>query len=434
LRRHGGAYHDRALPDLRPFAGLRYDPRAVPDLAAVLCPPYDIIGPAERERLARRDARNAVHVELPLGGASGGDPLAPYADAARRFEEWQAAGVLARDRPSLYVCEQQYRVGASEEVRVARGVYAALRLDQPGAGVRRHELTMAAPKEDRLRLLRAVRANLSPVLLLYADGASGHASAELIDSVVALGEPDRDATTDGGMRHRLWVVPGETAAAGALLDLMRNRPLTIADGHHRYETALRHAGEPGAPRGADWVMALLYDAESGGLSLLPTHRLLHGGTDAEALLARLAELFTTTPVADAVALVDAVERRGTGAIGVWTPAGGALLEPTGVIQGLLPRGSNALRGLDVSVLGAALERILGDDAATLADAGRLSYTKDAADALSQVGEGQADACFLLAATPIEAVMAVAEAGELMPPKSTYFVPKAATGLVFNPLD
>jgi uncharacterized protein (DUF1015 family) len=426
------------LPTLRPFAGLRYDPRVVPDLAAVVCPPYDIIADAERARLAAREPRNAVHVELPAAVSAGDAASDAYVAAGERFAAWRRTGVLVRDdAPSVYVYEQRYLPTGGRPPFVARGVYCALRLaplNDADGGVRRHERTMAGPKEDRLRLLRAVRANLSPVLLLYDDGAGGARSAELLGGLSAT-PPTAAAIDDAGTEHRLWRVAAGDGAVDELLDIGGRRPLTIADGHHRYETALRYRDEPGAPAQAGWVMALLYDAASGGLSILPTHRLLHGVGAGDSLLDALDEWFTRDPLPTGAQVADAVAERGPGTLGIWTAAGGGLLVPRRErVAALLPAASDELRRLDVSVLDAALQRILGRDAGVLAQDGALGYTKDAADGLSQVADGRADALIVLASTPVEAVIAVAARGELMPPKSTYFVPKAATGLVFNPLD
>jgi uncharacterized protein (DUF1015 family) len=430
------------LPQLLPLRALRYDSRAVPDLAAVLCPPYDVISPAERARLAARDAHNAVHLELPAEPAAGSTATDRYAAAGRLFADWQATDVLRLDaQPALYVYEQLYRLPADGAVgRRARGFFCRLRLEPPGGGVRRHERTLAGPKEDRLRLLRAVRANLSPVLLLYADGAAGARSAALLDELAA-GAPAAQATDDAGTLHRLWPADPATAAGGALVGMAAAGPLTIADGHHRYETALRYADEVrardagAAAAAADVVLALLFDAASGGLTLLPTHRLVHCLPAAESLPDAAAELFTLESQDDGDVLARRVADAGPGTLGLWTRAGGFVLRPrAAALAEHLPAGSAALRSLDVSVLGAALRRLVGEDPDRLAEAGRLSYTKDAADGLAQVADGRADACFLLAATPVESVLAVAGASELMPPKSTYFVPKAATGLVFNRLD
>jgi uncharacterized protein (DUF1015 family) len=419
------------VPQLRPFAALRYDPSAVGDVGAVLCPPYDVIDAPEREALARV-AHNAVALELPAATA-GADR---YDAAARLLAEWQSAGVLRLDRrPMVYVYEQRHRLpGAPPDApeRLTRGFFCRLQIEAPGGGVLRHERTMSGPREDRFRLLEATRCNLSPVLMLYRSGsedAPGMASAQLLERLTAA-PPDVDTHAQGA-GQRMWAIePGASPAAAELLALAAAQPLAIADGHHRYETALRYRDEVGGP-GAEYVLVLLYDADSGGLGVLPTHRLLRV-PDVGRLTAALWELFEFESIADPDALGPAVEEGGAGTIGMWTRDGGLLLRPrAAAVEPLLPAGSSALRRLDVTVLATALEYALGNSTAQLDEQGRLMYTKDAADALAQVGDGAADACFLLNATPVGSVLEVASAGELMPPKSTYFVPKAATGLVFN---
>ena len=449
------------MPDIRPFRGLRYDPLNVPDLGAVLCPPYDIIEPDQRARLAARDPRNAVHVELPVG-VPGGNPQAAYQHAAATFGKWQADGTLRRDdRPLVYVYEQRYSLAdgggqvadggrqvADGGEQVVRGFFCRLALEQfgPASGVRAHERTMAAPKEDRYRLLSAVRANLSPIVLLF-DDADGTASTGLLERLTQ-GRPDQEGLDDGGVRHRLWAVdPAASEDAAALLGLAGREPLTIADGHHRYETALAYRDEqrasvsaPGSA--ADYVLALLFDAQSGGLSVLPTHRVVRGVPESDAFLTALEELFTVTRQRRSEDLLSVLRRPavaatewGSGRLGVWTRGGGALVEVDRErIDGLLPAGrSEALRALDVTSLSVCLERLIGRSASDLAADGRMVYTKDPHQAVELVDSGQADAAFVLAPTPIDAVLAVAAAGEQMPEKSTYFHPKAATGLVFNPL-
>jgi uncharacterized protein (DUF1015 family) len=436
------------VPELCPFRGLRYDQRAAADASALLCPPYDVISIDERDRLAARDPHNAVHLELPRS-ADGTGADAAYEAAARLFNSWQTEGVLRRDEwPLIYLYEQRYTLPGGAQA-ACRGFFCRLRLEPFGAGgqVRPHERTMSAPKEDRYRLLRAVKANLSPVIMLYVSDDSGALSERLLTELMA-GSPEVEARTDDGVLHRLWAAdPSSSRAAAALLRLAGERPLTIADGHHRYETALRYRQElrtDDADRAAaphDFVMALLHHTRSGGLSLLPTHRVLKGAPDSSSLFDAAGLFFSLIPEPRAAELIDSVLGQASnagepsGAIGLWTRQGGALLGARReMLQSLLPASaSEELRWLDVTVLSSVLPRLLGSPAQELVDGGRLMYTKDAQEAVALVDSGQADACFLLAPTPVESVLAVAAAGEQMPQKSTYFYPKAATGLVFNPL-
>lgn len=419
------------MPELRPFAALRYDASVVPDLSAVLCPPYDVISATERAELVARDPRNAVNVELPIAGSGA---TFPYEAAAHTFADWIANGTLRRDdRPMLYVYEQLYQA-ADGRTAAARGFFCRLRLEPygPTSGVLPHEHTMSGPKEDRFQLLSAVKANLSPVLFLFDDGAHGATADGLMTSLTAAA-PEMEAVGPGGLVNRLWLAdPAESAAAAALLRLAGRRPVSIADGHHRYETALRYRDEIGGGS-SDQVLALMYEAHSGGLALLPWHRLL-SGVDGAALLSAAADWFAVEPVATPSDLVSQLAADDS-AIGLWTRAGGALLsvDRERVAELLAAGTSETLRWLDVSVLSSTLSQMIGTPVADLAAQGRLSYLSESSAAISLVDGGMADAAFLLRATPIEDVLAVAASGEHMPAKSTYFHPKAATGIVFNTL-
>ena len=426
------------MPQLRPFRGLRYDPSAIGDTGAVLCPPYDVISAAEHAQLIARHERNAVRLELPVppdGGAS--TSADPYAAAATTLDRWAGDGTLRRDdEPLIYVYEQQYELGGS--LRVARSFFCALLLEEygPDAGIRPHERTMSGPKEDRFRLLSAVRANLSPVLLLYDDGADGAASGGLLDQITS-SPPALHTTGPAGVGQRLWAIdPARSAAAANLLGLAADRPLAIADGHHRYETALRYRQQHDAPAGAGYVLTLLYDAHSGGLSLLPWHRLISGVSDSASVFASAEDLFAAERITTSRELVDRLAATSSGVIGLWTRAGGALLKVDRERLLRLPPGdgSETVRWLDVSVLSGTLSLVIGSGAEKLSAEGRLAYVSDAREAVASVDGGRADVAFLLQPPLVDAVLSVAAEGGYMPPKSTFFHPKAATGLVFRPLD
>jgi uncharacterized protein (DUF1015 family) len=434
------------VPQLLPFRALRYGvPDPVPDLSAVLCPPYDVISPAERARLAALDPRNAVHVELPEADTDETNAAGtPYDVAAATFARWLADGTLRRDdRPMIYVYEQRYTAADGSDA-AARGFFCRLRLEPygPKSGILPHEATMSGPKEDRFRLMSAVKANLSPVLLMYDDEARGASGAGLVDSIVSAMTPTAEGAGPGGLVNRLWAVdPAESDRARELLALASAGRLTIADGHHRYETALRYRDEVGGP-GADFVLALLYEAHSGGLAILPWHRVLSGVNGAD-LVDTAASYFDVTPFASSADLVEALSAAGEpapdgapGVMGLWTRDGGAMLRvDRSLVESLLPPSSSeTLRWMDVSVLSGTLSRMIGATSEELAAQGRLTYVSDIQGAVAEVESGRADATFLLHPTPIEQVLAVAAAGEHMPAKSTFFYPKAATGLVFNPLD
>jgi uncharacterized protein (DUF1015 family) len=420
------------VPDLRPFRGLRYDAARVPDLSAVLCPPYDVISTQERQRLLELDPANAVRLELPAATPDTATD-ADFDAAATTLNGWLRDGTLVRhERPLIYVYEQQYS-DADGAARVARSFFCELRLEDYGAssGIKPHEHTLGPAKEHRFQLLRATRTHLSPVLLIYESD-----STELLDAIVASARP-HEAIGPNGVGQRLWTIdPDLVPEANDLLALAGSRPLTIADGHHRYETALRYRDSPGAPESAQHVMALLYSGHSNGLALAPWHRVVAGVDESTSVLAKAGEFYDASQVTSPDEILAALHEPGdAGVLGLWTRAGGSVLKvdrkrARQFVAGLT---SEAVRWLDVSVLSGTLAQMIGASEADLATARRLSYTHDAREAIKSVDDGSADVCFLLRPTPIDDVVAVAAAGDFMPAKSTYFYPKAATGLVFDPL-
>jgi uncharacterized protein (DUF1015 family) len=438
------------VPDIRPFRALRFEPSVVGDLGAVVAPPYDVIDAAARARLIARHPANVVRLDMPAV-ESGDAEDDRYRRAARTLAAWRSDGTLRKDpHPSVYVYEQTYRVPGSDVMRTQRGFFARLKLEAfgPGSGVLPHERTLSAPREDRYRLLRATGVNTSPVVGLFDDGA-GVARAVL--AAVATGSAEVDITDDDGVRHRVWAVAADGEGlsaehAAALIGAAEAGAVTIADGHHRYETALRYRDERRMTRSCeedppfDYLLTLFLPAKDAELTVLPTHRLVRDIDEARAtrLLETADSLFEVEPVAAGTALIEAfsspaVATGGRGRFGLWTRAGGAILTARRAeFEAWLPAGGPALRSLDVTLLGVALERLLGIDPDAVA-AGAVAYTKSAADAVAAVDAADGvDVAFLLEGTPVAAIEAVAREGDVMPQKSTYFYPKALTGLVINP--
>ena len=434
------------MPEIRPFRGLRYDPDVVGDMAAVVSPPYDVISADQRRRLVERHPANVVAVELPVE-ETGDEPDDRYRRAARIFAGWRSDGTLRKDpRPAVYVYEQTYAVPGSTEIRIQRGFFARLRLEPLGAagGVLPHERTLSGPKEDRYRLLRATGANVSPVVVIQEPQDE---TDRLLAAVAS--EPSAvDLTDEDEVRHRLWVVPDDgrpDGRAARLCALAGQGPVTIADGHHRYETALRYRDERRVTRSGeqdppfDHLLVLVLGLGTTRPTILPTHRLVAGlGDDgARRLLERVGELFEAEP-ASPEGVVDRMAEAPPGdggRFGLLTRSGSAVLRVRReTVEPLLPAGGRALRHLDVTVLGVALDRLAGVDPAAVAAGDRVRYAKSAPDAAALVADpgSGVDAAFLLDPTPVEAVVAVARDGDVMPQKSTYFYPKAITGLVINP--
>jgi uncharacterized protein (DUF1015 family) len=337
--------------------------------------------------------------------------------------------------------------------RTQRGFFARLRLEPFGQknGVLPHERTLSAPKEDRYLLLRATGVNTSPIIGLYED-PDGRARM-LLAGLTAADAPVTEVTDADGTTHRLWVVPvadgdaaGVNGALGQLLELARSQPILIADGHHRYETALRYRDERRMTRSCeedpafDYIVALLLDTGE-PLTVLPTHRVVRElAGEGHGLLERARELFDVEPTdragLEAEFAAAVLSPGGRGRFGLWTREGGAILTARrAAFEPLLPPGSDALRRQDVTLLQVALDRLLGIDAEAVA-AGRLTYTRSAREALNAVDDrtAGADAAFLLEPTPVASIADVARAGDVMPQKSTYFYPKALSGLLLNPLE
>jgi uncharacterized protein (DUF1015 family) len=447
------------VPTIKPFRALRYEREIIDDLALVTSPPYDVILPEEHRALLARHPRNVVRLDLPAEEA-GDEPDERYRRAAHTFAAWRSDGTFHKDpRPSVYVYEQDYVVPGTNVPRVQRGFMARLRLEpfSSEGSILPHERTLSAPREDRYKLIRATGANMSPVVGLYED-ESGRAAAILSELAGGTSALAADVTDRDRVRHRLWVVPADQAAADAgdtaaeLIARASAGPITIADGHHRYETALRYRDERRMTRSCeedpafDYVLMLFLETTAEPLTVLPTHRVVRAlgeGTLAD-LLAAATELFDVRPVHDRAALAETFGpaaqmadpgsgRRGR--FGLWTRAGGAILTARrSAFEPDLPDGGSALRRLDVTLLQVALDRLLGIDPAATAAGGRVVYTKSAAEALDWVDQAadDADAAFLLEGTPVSEIVAVARDGDVMPQKSTYFFPKPLSGLVINP--
>ena len=438
------------VPQLRPFRALRYATDVVPDLAAVVAPPYDVVSPEQHRALLGRDPRNVVRLDLPET-EPGDQPDDRYRRAARTLAAWRSDGTLRKDpRPSFYVYEQEYRVPGTEVTRIQRGFFGRLRLEEfgPESGVRPHERTLAAAREDRYKLLRATGVNTSPVVVLFDDAAG---RAEHVISGVVATAPGNELRDDDGVGQRLWPIPDDGSDDGPVATLAAaagQEAVTIADGHHRYETALRYRDERRMSRSCeedppfDYLLALFL-ASNQPLTVLPTHRLALGlGPDGVATLrSRLGELFEVRDGVTADELrrlfgdvADAGGAAGRGVIGLWTRSEGAILTARpGAFDPLFAAGGPAYRALDVARLGIALESLAGIDADAVAAGDRIGYTKSADEAIERVEAGVGvDAAFLLRPTPVAAIEAVAAEGDVMPQKSTYFYPKALTGLVINP--
>jgi uncharacterized protein (DUF1015 family) len=416
------------MADVQPLRTLRYERSAAGPLEDVIAPPYDVIDDELRARLASRSPNNVVELDLPES----------YEGAAAKLGEWREKGVLVQeDEPAMWALRQDY-TAPDGSTRTRTGFFARVRVEEYGPGrIRPHERTHPGPREDRLKLTRATRANLSPIFSLYSD--AGGAAKEALARVTS-GEPFDEATDHEGTVNTLWRV-GDADQIAALQGALAEAELLIADGHHRYETARVYADEIGGEGDHRYVLMLLVALDDPGLLVFPTHRLLTGlkdDTDKQLAIRDLAMRdFEVEPLGDPREL-EPPQNGGHVAFGYMDsflkrPVR-LTLKDQRIADEALPGMPEPYRRLDTAVLEALVLRgalaMSEDDISHLRG---LEYSKSLADAIERVESGEADAGFFMRATPVEQVREVAEAGESMPPKSTYFYPKVPTGLVFNPL-
>jgi uncharacterized protein (DUF1015 family) len=432
------------LAELRPFRGLRY--RVAGDIASVLAPPYDVIDAEQQAALHAASAHNVIRLELGEQRPDDTPERNRYTRAAETLAAWRRDGAVAlEDAPAYYVYVQEFEHEGRRRRRTA--LLGRLRLEPWEAGVvRPHEETMRAPKEDRLQLLRHLRANVSPIFALYRD-----AGARVAQLLPPDGAPALDATMPDGARHTLHSIT-DGARAAAIASAFESLPLYILDGHHRYETALAYREERRA-QAASWtgeepenfVLAAVTPADDPGLVLLPIHRLVRPPSlppDLPRRLERFFQVDDATPKSyDGTALLRLLAR--LSAAGASGTAFGALgleegrlhlltLRDAAAARALMPERSRTWQELDVAVLEHA---VLGAALGVRGDApGMLAYTHDASQAMRDVETARWPLAFLLNPTRVEQMIAVADAGERMPAKSTFFWPKLATGLVINALE
>ena len=420
------------MADVQPLNALHYALDRVGGLPPVVAPPYDVIDAEQRARLAARSPYNVVEIDLP---EADGD-RDPYAHAALLLGEWQAEEILVRDpEPALWALAQDY-TGPDGNRYTRKGFFARVRVEDYGPGrIRPHERTHPGPKEDRLRLTRATRANLSPIFSLYDDpsGAAWGALSPHTETV-----PWGEVTDEDGTQHRLWRVQDREAIRAAT-EALAGTELLIADGHHRYETARVYADEVGGEGDHRYVLMCLVALQDPGLTVFPTHRLLTELPDAkrEALREAITRDWDISEVAaeelEPVAADDGRIRVGYLDAHHRRPLMLTLKDPA-IAERALPGMPEPYRRLDTAVLEALiLDAALGMTEDDISHLHGLDYARDFDQARERVEHGDAEAAFFMSPTPVEHVRDVAAAGVNMPPKSTYFFPKVLTGKLFNPL-
>lgn len=436
------------MAEIRPFHALRFTQAAGP-IEELTCPPYDIISESQRLAYLARNPHNIIRLELPKDGEN------PYAEAGNVLRQWLADGILSPDeQAAFYVYEIEFSLEGASDIsgisggdRSVAGLIAQVHLEEFSKGiVLPHEETLSKAKQDRLNLMKATGCNFSNIYSLYMDDG-GESETQDILALVMREQPLVAMTDESGLVHRLWAITDPTMIESIQRRFLDTK-LYIADGHHRYETALNYRNylrEQGVPEGtnADYVMMMLVEMSHPGLVVFPTHRLVRGleTFDPQALLADCAAYFEITPDIGIDALDESLEsayQAGQKAFGFYTGGDSftlLTLKDVAVMAQFLPELSPASRQLDVNVLHTlVLERLMGIDKANMANQTNLTYTRSLQEALDNVKLGQYQCAFLLNPTRVTEIRDVAAAGEKMPQKSTYFYPKLITGLTMNKLD
>ena len=439
-----------------PFRAWRYDPRKAGDLNRLVAPPYDVVDAALQSRLHARSPHNIVRIDLGITTPSDNDCENRYTRAAAQLADWKAQGILARDtRPTMTFVEEKF-TGPDGRTRTRHGFLALLRLHDFGEGVVfPHERTLSGPKEDRFRLVQATGMSLSPVFMLYdlpgdeitKAWQAGPGATRPANVIV---DPDAGA---GATETRLWPV-SDPALLESTQQLLAANRFVIADGHHRYETALRYRqyrqqGPTPAPA-CDYVLAYFSNMADPALAIYATHRLVKG-VDPE-IVGSLPQILSPTftverltgegaagAAAARLAITGYLEAHPRGAFGLWGPAldgaYGISLADRDAAREAEPDASPAYQELDVTILQSlVLQRALGITQTDMAAETNVTFFKDPDDAFERLAAGDFQVGFFMNPTGLDQIQEVALGGERMPQKATFFYPKLPTGLVFHDLN
>ncbi len=429
------------MPALMPFRPYRYTTQGISDPGAVIAPPYDVISPERRQALLAGDPHNVIQLILPEG-----DESTRYTHAAELLQQWITEGVLVReDEPAIYPYAQTFTRPITGDRIERRGFIATIELSPFSDGkILPHERTLSGPKADRLQLMQATGANLEPIFGVYRDPYG--TSSQRLQKAISSNDPIITATDSDGVEHRLWRLSDEDALNGFASDLAKNT-VFIVDGHHRYETAInyqriRREQNPETPYGAafDYIMMFVAPTSDPGLVILPTHRVIHSlpEFDSDTLVEKLQPNFSiSVPPSREIGLEELELQAGRPAFlllsGERTVL--AMLRDDTDLDQLLPVDMpDALKRLDVTLLhDFILQRLLGVTAEAQVEQRNIQYIKSTQEALEAASRPETQLVVLMNATRLEQVEHVAESGSVMPQKSTYFYPKLASGLLFNPL-
>ena len=423
------------MPKVKPFKALIYDQDRIKDLSRVICPPYDIISPERQEYLHDLDPHNFIHIVL------GRDTPQEdkYKRAASCFNAWLADKILIQDKePAVYVYVQDYKIRGENKSRL--GFIALLRLPEKNTSVFGHERTSLAPKEDRLKLLKSTRANLSPIFVVFQD--KRRIISVILKEYIADKEAFIDIIDDEGNGHKVWRI-SQPDILRKIQGYMEDEDIFIADGHHRFEVAcayrdaeLQKIEKPSGEEDFRYTLAYFTNTDTRGLCILPVHRIVTLGSviDTNNLILALKEYFDVEEVKDKdkIRFFFLLEKAGRNehAIGMYKDGQYWLLRLKNVklLDKVMGDRPPAFRQLDISIFNQmVLSRLVSSG---IQETG-IVYTQNANEVLEAVDQNPASIGFLLNPAKIEQVTAVALSGEKMPPKSTYFYPKVTSGLVIN---
>ena len=427
------------MAEIKPFRGMRYNTFLAGKIGELCCPPYDIISEEERLGYIAENEYNVIRLELPK---EGGDV---YKTAGEVLDMWRNTGVLVHEiKPAVYIYEEEFN--AYNKRSSVKGIIVRVKVEEFSKGViLPHEFTLSKAKADRFNLMKATNCNFSQIYALYMD--EEHTTLKTIDRLSDR-KPDQKFTDSDHVTHKLWIITDEKVIEKLVNDFA-DRKLYIADGHHRYETALNYRNycrENGISKegdSQDYQMMYLVDMQHPGLVVFPTHRMVRDleSFDKDEVLKGCEEYFDIkkfTSVGNINSELSKQYKQGKKAFGFYCGKGEwylLVLKDIEVMAKVLPDLSEASQQLDVSVLHSLiLEKTMGIDKENMANQINLTYTKFFEEAIMKVDKGEFQCSFILNPTRVTEIRDVAAAGEKMPQKSTYFYPKMITGMVMNDLN
>ena len=442
---HGRKAPSFAMAIIKPFQGIRYNSSLIKDISSVVTPPYDVISPQEQEGYYQKHPNNIIRIDFGKELTGDSEQVNKYTRAAEFLRDWIKAGILKReDTPAIYIYDQEFT--AKDRRFVRRGFVSLVKLEPFDKGhIYPHEQTLSGPKVDRLKLMQSCHANLSSIFALFPDENSA------IDSYLSkatTAKPELDFVDNSGVKNKLWVLKDKEAVS-TLSTLMQEKPLFIADGHHRYETALvyqeqtrRANGWTGGDLPLDYVMMVCVSMNNPGLQILPTHRLVRNikNYPLDTLLTSLKECFNVECIGkggnagEFLSVLNKETKEPVFVMYAGKEDAYYKLQPNNanMIETVFANNHPEWKHLDAGILhGMIIERILDINAAHGNDKNAVIYVKDEKEAVSQVKAGHYQFAFFMKPTLIEQVKEIAMKRKVMPPKSTYFYPKLITGIVIN---